>query len=75
MAFYPYNQNYFNGITRHLKRAEAIENIKYVSTTNSSHLVDYMNWGDSEVILNDKTDHQNIFASKEIENSYVIIKR
>ena len=73
MVFYPYNGDYFNGITRQLKRAESIDGIVYVSTTNSSHVVDESNWGDSDVILNDKTDRQNIFASKNINNSYVII--
>lgn len=73
MSFSLYDNNYFNGITRHLKRAEIQDNVVYVSTTNSSHQVDYMNWGESDVILNDKTDYFNVFASQAIENSYVLI--
>ena len=73
MAFYPYDTE-FNGITRHLKRAEDKEKLTYVTTSSSSHLDDEYGWGYSDVILNDKHgNYSDEFASANIPYSNVSV--
>ena len=62
MAFYPYDSQ-FNGIIRHLQRAEEKENVKYISTSSSSRLIDNYNWGGSDQILDVEIGYEHDFAS------------
>ena len=72
MPFYP-DLNNFEGIAKHLLKAEKVDNIKYVTTKNSSHIIGKNNWGDSNKIFNDYTDYPNCWASENIPFSNVTI--
>ena len=74
MAFYPYDDQNFNGITRHLKRAENEEKVLYVTTSSSSHIENKDNWGYSDQILTDEYGtYASEFASDDVSYSNVSI--